>query len=241
MALPAYTTKTIARDQLARMTLVIRDFVSHYDKHHKEPRPSDAQECACGESLIGDIIDASFNVPGVKGNMTIPAFPSPLRESQEYEVAALVQESYAGNLDDVTELWYVEQFPRYNDKVVPDTPSPSLHDLGAAVDWAALCTRASSESNLLHYVSNDAVDMLELKRSQVHLTKVMQKGRKTRASVSWPPTGRSRSVSEASEVDIDWVRVRKTAAAWRLRLGREIGSEEMVESAWSVLEELRGE
>ncbi|KAK0942725.1 hypothetical protein LTR29_005812 [Friedmanniomyces endolithicus] len=238
MALPAYTTKTTARDQLARMTLVIRDFVAHYDKHHTA---SDAQECACGESLIGDIIDASFNVPGVKGNLIIPSFPSPLRDGRDYEVAALVQESYAGNLDDVTELWNVEQFSQYNPKVVPDTPSTSSNDLGMQVDWGALCMRASSESNLLHYFSDVPVDILDLKRSQVHLTKVMLKGRRARISVAWPPTGRSRSVSETSEVDIDWVRVRTMAAAQRLRLGREIESEEMIENALNVLEELMGD
>ncbi|KAK0948946.1 hypothetical protein LTR91_026848, partial [Friedmanniomyces endolithicus] len=158
-----------------------------------------------------------------------------------YEIAALVQESYAGNLDDVTELWNVEQFSQYNPKVVPDTPSTSINDLGLKVDWGALCMRASSESNLLHYFSDVPVDMLDLKRSQVHLTKVMLKGRRARISVAWPPTGRSRSVSETSEVDIDWVSVRKMAAAQRLRLGREIESEEMIENALNVLEELMGE
>ncbi|KAK3633966.1 hypothetical protein LTR56_015576 [Elasticomyces elasticus] len=211
-AIPAYTTKRVAREQLARMTIVIRNFVAHYRRKHRQiPERLDKGDCACGESIIMDIIDASFSVPGVTGNLTIPAFPLPLRDYNELEVAALVRESYAHELGDPE----MEPWPIYYEHVVPGGPvNTAGENIGGHIDWGTMCRR-SSDDHVKYYRGNEPAEILALKKAAIHLRDVMQKGRKTRNTHSWPPTGRPRSASE-TDVVIDWEEVKQHIQAKRV-------------------------
>ncbi|KAK4951837.1 hypothetical protein LTR10_009757 [Elasticomyces elasticus] len=215
-AIPAYTTKRVAREQLARMTIVIRNFVAHYHrKHRKIPERLDKGGCACGESIIMDIIDASFSVPGVTGNLTIPAFPLPLRDYNEQEVAALVRESYAYELGEGADWPEVEPWPIYYEHVVPGGPvNTAGENIGGHIDWNTMCRR-SSDNHVIYYRGNEPAEILALKKAAIHLSDIMQKGRKTRNTHSWPPTGRSRSTSE-TDVVIDWEEVKQHIQAKRV-------------------------
>lgn len=66
---------------------------------------------------------------------------------REQEVAALMQELDAGNVDDVIELWNA---PPKAEKVLPDITA-SKKNIGAEVDWTASLVRSKSENNIAYY------------------------------------------------------------------------------------------
>ena len=77
-----YTSKQAGREQFARMTLVFRDYIA------AQARGEIDSEC---ESMVADIIDASFYVAGREHTFSQPAFTDPLLLGREHEIASLVQ------------------------------------------------------------------------------------------------------------------------------------------------------
>lgn len=117
------------------MTIIIRDYI----KLRNEGKLDDDEV----ESLIVDVVDASFYVSGTQGTFTQPAFVSPLLFGREHEIAALMQELAAEGKDNVLELWNAQKPER---TVVPD--SSNVHDIGNGTDWNRVVGRSLSEDNL---------------------------------------------------------------------------------------------
>ncbi|KAK3072516.1 hypothetical protein LTR53_006652 [Teratosphaeriaceae sp. CCFEE 6253] len=225
------------REQLARMTLVIRDFMKWY-----RAQPQMVEEEVVGESVIVDIIDACLHVPGLTGNLSSPVYHDPLASGWEHAVAALVQESFYSDLNDMSGHKDLEPFPEYKETVVPDYTRPP-HWLGADLDWNRDMRRTFSDSDMLHFGSIHPVHVEEMKQSRAELdrsVKAHKEGRwqdlKKRRNVVWPPTGRSRSSSDAYDRKIDWVEIRRVAAMQSLVNGRAVGDVKAVALALEVLE-----
>ena len=134
-AIGRYTSRQATREQLARMTLVFRDYTA------KHARGEIGDEC---ESMVADVIDASFYVAGREHTFSQPAFTNPLELGREHELAALMQEMKAGNVDDVTELWNVHP----TETVLPE--SSTIDSIAQEIDWTSVICRSASEDNLLY-------------------------------------------------------------------------------------------
>ncbi|KAK3075700.1 hypothetical protein LTR53_000742 [Teratosphaeriaceae sp. CCFEE 6253] len=234
---PMYTTPGLAREQLARMTLVIRDFMKWY---RAQPEMEEVE--VVGESVIVDIIDACLHVPGLTGNWLSPAFHEPLADGRERAIATMLQESFHSNPDDLSRHTDLEPFPEYKETVVPDYTRPP-HWLGADLDWNRDMRRTFSDSDMLHFGSIHPVHVEEMKQSRAELDRSVtahKEGRwqdlTKRRNVVWPPTGRSRSSSDAYNRRIDWVEIRRVAAMQSLANGRAVGDEKAIALALKVLE-----
>ena len=143
-AIGRYTSKAAAREQLARMTLVFRDYISMH------ARGDIGDEV---ESMVADVVDASFFVAGREHTFAQPLFANPLLLGREQEIAALMQELQAGNVDDVVELWNVQATS--TDKVLPEISA--AEDIGQGIDWTKVIRRSASEDNLLRCRSGNVV------------------------------------------------------------------------------------
>ncbi|KAK4553300.1 hypothetical protein LTR86_009600 [Recurvomyces mirabilis] len=215
-AIPPYTSQAVARVQLARMTIVLRNTISHFRNHPREdaairtepPAPIHSQSDGRRlyqdpldilndrderiESLIHDLIAASFHIPGAKSNLC----SDPLAPGHDELTAALVQESYAGGVDDFAELWGIPKM-MVGAKPLPDYSS--VYNIGAEVDVGGIYRRGKTESNVLYYakvlVSREDAGTLDRIQSDMEL----QRCRTVRTSVAWPPSGRSRAVSQRIE------------------------------------------
>jgi len=192
-----YTTKPDAREQLARMTLVIRDYI-----HRQAATESDIE--AGIESMVADVVDASFFVSGKRGTFAQPAFVNPLLFGREQEIAALMQEMRAQGDDDVIELWHSPSSTTAagNDTVLPEVVATST-DIGAAIDWDHVLRRARSDNDIVYLSTKAELAMealrLEEKERQATKTQVRPPRRPRRAtqlllrkpdgykSLSWPP------------------------------------------------------
>ncbi|KAK6393851.1 hypothetical protein LTR65_002228 [Meristemomyces frigidus] len=189
-AIGCYTNKHAAREQLARMTLVVRD----YRREHAKGRIEDDAI----ESMISDVVDASFFVSGKQGT---PAFVNPLFHGREHEIAALMQEVSAGNVDDVIELWNAPT-SKYN-KVLPEH-GPGWN-IGSEVDWDRVLGRSRSEDDITHHFKHVKVgNQPKAERIQNKLMKRAE----SHLRLCWPPApgeeylapsrGRSRADTGAS-------------------------------------------
>lgn len=133
------TSKGVAREQLARMSLVVKD----YNERHARRELDDEVE-----SMIQDVIDASFYVGQPQNAFEQDSYADPLSMGREQEVARLMQELNVGNLDDVTELWNTTQG---EDNIVPD--SRPCNDIGKDLNWPNIIRRSRSEADLLQFRS----------------------------------------------------------------------------------------
>ncbi|KAK3718896.1 hypothetical protein LTR37_004812 [Vermiconidia calcicola] len=184
--LSRYTSKQAAREQLARMTLVFRDYMAM----HARGEIGDEVE-----SMVADVVDASFFVVGREHTFEQPTFANPLLLGREQEIVALMQELRAGNVDDVVELWNIQ--PTTEAKVVPDTSSGG-EDIGRELDWTRVLCRSSSEDNVLFHRGGNVVvkDRPEWQRS-------LSKRNLSALDKAWPPA--SMAVRPRSGTDIsDW-------------------------------------
>ncbi|KAK3669982.1 hypothetical protein LTR78_010154 [Recurvomyces mirabilis] len=165
---PPYTSQAVARVQLARMTVVLRSTISHFRNHpgkdaeiRTEP-PAPIHSRSDGrrlyqdpldvlndrdqriESLIHDLIDASFHIPGAKSNLC----SDPLAPGHDDTTAPLVQESCAGGVDDFAEMWSIPEM-MLGAKPLPD--HSSVYNIGAEVDVGVIYRRGKTESNVLYH------------------------------------------------------------------------------------------
>lgn len=166
-AIGTYTNKQAAREQLDRMTLIIRDYMA-LDSH-------DAME-----SMVADVIDASFSVCGTQLPFHHTTFVNSTLWGREQEVAALMQELSAGDVDDVIELWNL--VPDRNYKVVPD--SSAVEDIGKDVDWNNVLFRSRSEDNIAYHRQGLAIGNHELWEEEL-LTRELEQ-----LDLAWPPVFR---------------------------------------------------
>ena len=174
-ALSEGTSKQAARERLARMTLVIRDYTA---KHARGEVDDEV------ESMIQDVVDASLYVAGRKHTYSQPASTDPLLLGREQEVAALVQELQAGSEDDVVELWQAQS----SDNVLPD--SSNVVNIGKDIDWTAIRPSASESDLLRHSDGNATVENRPKWERSLSQRKLSDMNR------GWPP---ALSESDASE------------------------------------------
>ncbi|KAK5122373.1 hypothetical protein LTR85_003957 [Meristemomyces frigidus] len=194
-AIGRYTSKDAVREQIARMSLVVRDYMA---EHAKGNIADDAIE-----SMIADIVDASFFLSGKQGTFSQPTFVNPLFLGREHEIAALMQEVSAGNVDDVIELWNAPP-SRYGSKVLPEH-GPGW-DIGSEVDWNRVLGRSRSEDDITHHFRHTKIgNATGAQRIQKKLMKHVQ----SRIVLAWPPApheystvpsrGRSRANTGSSQ------------------------------------------
>lgn len=131
-----YTSKQAAREQLARMTLVFRDYGA------RRKRGEIDETC---ESMVADVVDASFAIGGRRGTYDQPVFASALLMGREQEIAALMQERDAGDVDEVIELWHA---PPRKENVLPD--KTNSENVAADIDWTSKLMRCKSEDNITY-------------------------------------------------------------------------------------------
>lgn len=184
-AISRYTSKKAAREQLARMTLVFRDYTARRERGEID------DEC---ESMVADVVDASFYVAGREHTFSQPAFTNPLVSGREQELAILMQEMQAGNVDDVIELWNVQP----TQTVLPDCSH--VVNIGRDVDWTKVLCRSKSEDNLLHRQAPNVVI-----KDRPKWTRSLSSRNIKDLDRMWPPAdtkmlvGRERSQTDPSE------------------------------------------
>ena len=167
-----YTCKQAAQEQLARMTLVLRDYLAK--------RASGEIEDEEVESMVADMVDASIYVGSQRGTFSQPSFNNPLLMGREQEIAVLMQELYAGDIDDVLELWNA---PEATDIVLPDYSN--VVNIGEDIDWTRVLVRSKSEDDVLHHQKP-----LEWKvvKDRPKFTRKLSRRNEEELDRSWPPT-----------------------------------------------------
>ena len=186
-AIGRYTSKQAAREQLARMTLVFRDYTARYSNGEIDDDV---------KSMVADVVDASFFVGGQNGTFHQPAFPNALLHGREQEIAILMQELQAGNVDDVVELWNVQPT---NKNVLPD--AVKVDHLGRDIDWTRVLCRSSSEDDLLHCRSKRTIV-----KNKPKVERTLSQRNLADLDRTWPPVtpdpelfqGRARAETETS-------------------------------------------
>lgn len=172
-AIGNYTNKQATREQLARMALVIRDYAAL-----NKDRCSSSSDEACIESMVSDIVDASFSLTGTQSTWSQTIFITPQLWGREQEIAALMQEIDAESGDDVLELWTL--VPEKSDKVVPGVRDQDK-DLAKDVDWNYVLCRSRSENHLLHYRQEFEIHDPETWRKELQHRELEQ------LDLIWPP------------------------------------------------------
>ncbi|KXT06305.1 hypothetical protein AC578_9190 [Pseudocercospora eumusae] len=172
LSIGRYTNKQAAREQLARMTLMIRDYAALAQKH------PDSDSDLSGpiepiESAAMDIIDAALSTSGAPASFAEAAFVSSQLWGREQEVAAIMQEQSAESVDDVIELW--NTLRENNEKVVPDACRDC--DLGDGIDWEGLfVNRRKSDADAGLLIRRPAMELDEVEeiRSELVLGKPLK-------------------------------------------------------------------
>ena len=178
-----YTNKQAVREQLARMTLVFRDYTARRDRGEFAHAESD--EDGEVESMVADVVDASFFVSGRQGGFEQSVVgANALLMGREHEIAILMQELDAGNVDDVIELWHA---PPTLSNVVPDAQKSASEDVGAGVDFNKVLCRARSEDDLLYHRGGRVPKVKNRPKYQRHLS---QRSSESSVKWAWPPTPR---------------------------------------------------
>ncbi|EME39408.1 hypothetical protein DOTSEDRAFT_38609 [Dothistroma septosporum NZE10] len=180
-----YTNKQAAREQFARVTLVIRDYMRVLNTDRIQ-------------SMVADVVDASYHVEGTQDTYNQPIFVNSVLFSREQELGTVMQEQSAESIDDVIELWNV--LPVRSNKLLPDS-SPRA-DIGCDVDCNDVLCRSRSKSNLLHHYVHLAVEDIEEWRNNLHDRKLEE------LDLQWPPVfrgpkpnvGRQRSRTNTSSM-----------------------------------------
>jgi len=207
LSIPLYTTKHEARKQLARMTLVIRDFARHHARNawHK------LEEEVCDyESVIQDIVDAAFHVDSTSGALTVPTLSNPLPPRREAEVRALVAEAFSPPSRRVASppfRWrHAHQRHLPNDSHLPPDMLTE-----AEIDWDAFVGPATLPVGSPELMIEDRLVSLKggFKRHAEALTerlagwskKLLGKQREERRSVVWPPID---GHGNAQDINVDW-------------------------------------
>ncbi|EMC91270.1 hypothetical protein BAUCODRAFT_320095 [Baudoinia panamericana UAMH 10762] len=218
-ALPQYTTKEAAREQLARMTVIVREYRAAGERAKRDEQEAGFEgdgEDMFSESMVHDLTDAAFFVSGRRGTFNQPVFANPLSIGREQEVAAFMQEVQAESVDDVIELWNLPQYAT----PLPDGPHCAGEDLGAGIDWTAKVLKGSvSEDNLIAGLVRfkaragvrapvavgvpPSTDPLMDRKRRTEI--LLQRGA-SRTDMSWPPPPprRSRAPSLSKLRDVDW-------------------------------------
>lgn len=166
-AIGTYTNKQAAREQLARMTLIIRAYMALGSQN-------------AIESMVADVVDASFSICGTQSPFHHTAFVNSTLWGREQEVAALMQELSAGDVDYVIELWNL--VPEKSYKVVPD--SSVVEDIGKDVDWNNVLFRSRSEDDIAYHRQGMAIGNHELWEEEL-LTRELEQ-----LDLAWPPVFR---------------------------------------------------
>jgi len=181
-AIGRYTTKLAAREQLARMTLVVRDYLWRQAR-------GDFVEDDDVESMVVDVVDASFFVSGREGTFAQPAFVNPLLFGREQEIVALMQEWSAQGTDDVIELWNLRM--QAGEKVLPDGGPPG-EDMGAEIGWDYVLRRSVSENDVLYRAqkAEKGTDCQEypLKSRGRSVRRLLRRVDSSK-TLAWPPAG----------------------------------------------------
>lgn len=193
-AIGRYTTKQAAREQLARMSLVFREY---------ETRARNGEIHETVESMVADIVETSFAVGGKGGTYEQPIFSCPLLLGREQEVAALMQELEAGSADDVIELW--NAIPRA-EKVLPD--HSVVHNIATDIDWTRSLVRSKSEDNIVYHRGPGVAI-----KDRPKFTRELCQSNFSNWEYTWPPEpaeeqleGRQRTKINASDwVDLMWL------------------------------------
>lgn len=176
-AIGRYTNKDAAREQLARMRLVVRDYMAERAKGNIEDDDV--------ESMITDVVDASFFVSGKQGTFSQPAFVNPLFFGREHEIAALMQEFSAGDVDDVIELWNAPS-PVYKEVLPADAAAAG--DISNEVDWDRVLGHSRSEDDITHHFQHTEIGTA--RKWKRKLMKRVESHNKT----AWPPLASERAV-----------------------------------------------
>lgn len=192
-AIGRYTSKQAAREQLARMTLIFRDY---------EARRRRGEIDETVESMVADVIDASFVVGGRRGTYDQPVFPCPLLMGREQEIAALMQELEAGDVNDVIELWNA---PPKAGKVLPDYSV--VNNIADDIDWTSNLVRSKSEDNIVYYRRPRVVI-----KDRPKFTRNLSTRNVGHLECTWPPkpaeeksfAGRQRTQTNASDWE-EWI------------------------------------
>lgn len=145
-AIGRYTNKQAACEQLARMTLIIRDYIEHFKKCRESGRLEVYDEPI--ESMISDVVEASLTTTGAGAKWSEAVFVNSQLWGREQEIMTIMQEQSAESVDDVLELWNTPQSTLDSPKVLPDHAEREELDLGKDIDWNQHLLRYRSQSNL---------------------------------------------------------------------------------------------
>lgn len=207
-AIPKYTTKFAAREQLAYMTLVIRDYLSRKEK---------GKVAEISESMITDVIDASYMRDFYEGTWIEPIMTRPLilgcktqaeeqasalYRGRRQEIATILQNDEAGHPDDVIELWNTAHRPEVRDKILPD--HDDRRDIGHGIDWSRIVRRSKSSDNLTYHAKDVRRNFIIpddkeiVKRRLESKNSLNFKRCDSRTKMHWPPALESEVVSPRS-------------------------------------------
>lgn len=179
-----YTHKQAAREQLARVTLIIRDYM-------RIPYTDNM------ESMVADVVDGSYYVEGTQDTYNQPIFVNSALFSREQELAVMIQEQSAESVDDVIELWNV--IPEKSNKVLPD--SCPRADIGCDIDWNEVLCKSRSESNLLHHFGHLQIEDIDEWKKDLHTRKLEE------LDLHWPP------VFKDPKPNVGWQRERSNTSS----------------------------
>lgn len=178
-----YTSKQAAREQIARMTLIIRDYIE-LATIYRESGLEDHNENI--ESMIIDVVEAARTVYGLAKPWHQSLFLHGRLWGREQEIANIMQEqSAAEHVEDVLELW---KMPRPNMHEAKEKPLPDImefggEDFGKDVDWKFVLLRSRSEGNILHDLRNFEIENQE----EWELEIFGGRGSEEAFGLLWPP------------------------------------------------------
>ena len=163
--IPGYTNKSAARKQLARMSVVFRDYISRHEQSKPEVgglileyylskferrRLEDVARAIQFqlifskeiESMVADIVDASFYISDHTSLLPAVACTSSMFFGREQDIERSMQAIVVESTEDVVELHAIKECSRNEEKG---------EDIGKDIDWNKVLRRYRSEDNVAHY------------------------------------------------------------------------------------------
>ncbi|KAF2765146.1 hypothetical protein EJ03DRAFT_355091 [Teratosphaeria nubilosa] len=184
-------SRNAAREQLARMTLFVRDYTERLAKQEGSNTSV--------ESMITDLCEAALCASASGGPFTQPAFSNPTLYNREQEIAMQKQVLQVGSADDVIELGYTFD---PSATILPEM-GPRFEDIAEGIDWTKVLLRSRSEDNVLcsQYIRLGG----PLRKERIE--KKLQKRNKSRHLIHWPPVSGHEDIKlpgprERTETDV---------------------------------------